>query len=151
MPKVVSRSAVSSSTDGELNEFIVITTNHILQLSRQRPQLLLYACIVRLRTRTEWDRHAHLALDCICGEFIVCLSLKKKLVSCWFGFFIQLVIDKGLASLPRRQTDNAIIIRTQDSNTGKARMFKLNATASDPILLERWINFVFGTIVTEHL
>lgn len=48
MPKVVSRSAVSSSTDGELNEFIVITTNHI-----QRPQLLLYACIVRLRTRTE--------------------------------------------------------------------------------------------------
>ncbi|KAL9712855.1 hypothetical protein Ac2012v2_004094 [Leucoagaricus gongylophorus] len=85
MPKVVSRSAVSSSTDAQ-------------PTASSTAALRVYYCI--------------------CGEFI-------------------LVIDKGLASLPRRQTDNAIIIRTQDSNTGKARMFKLNATASDPILLER--------------
>ncbi|KAG6911216.1 hypothetical protein DXG01_003083 [Tephrocybe rancida] len=71
MPKVVSRSAVSSSTD-----------------------------------------------DCICGEFI-------------------LVIDKSLATLPRRKTDNSIIMRTQDSDAGKARVFKLNAVSGDPILLER--------------
>ena len=49
----------------------------------------------------------------------------------------QLVIDKSLATLPRRKTDNAIIIRSQDSDSGKARVFKLNAVAEDPIILER--------------
>jgi hypothetical protein len=50
----------------------------------------------------------------------------------------QLVIDKSLATLPRRKTDNAIIIRSQDSDLGKARVFKLNAVAEESILLERW-------------
>ncbi|EIW51351.1 uncharacterized protein TRAVEDRAFT_137539, partial [Trametes versicolor FP-101664 SS1] len=55
---------------------------------------------------------------CICGEFI-------------------LVVDKSLASLPRRQTDGAIIIRCQDADDAKARIFKLNATPKEPILVER--------------
>ncbi|KIK68023.1 hypothetical protein GYMLUDRAFT_155108, partial [Collybiopsis luxurians FD-317 M1] len=55
---------------------------------------------------------------CICGEFI-------------------LVIDCSLAALPRRQTDEATIIRCQASESVPARVFKLNATASEPVLLER--------------
>lgn len=50
---------------------------------------------------------------------------------------LQLVIDKNLATLPRRKTDNAIIIRSQDSDVAKARVFKLNAVSGEPILLER--------------
>ncbi|KAI0650347.1 hypothetical protein C8Q79DRAFT_943225 [Trametes meyenii] len=85
MPKVVSRSAVSSSTDA-------------------RP--------------TPSSTAALRVYYCICGEFI-------------------LVIDKSLASLPRRQTDNATVIRCHDSGDAKARIFKLNAVAKDPILVER--------------
>ncbi|CAK5275593.1 unnamed protein product [Mycena citricolor] len=63
--------------------------------------------------------YAYIRLDCICGEFI-------------------LVIDKSLASLPRRPTDGAIIIRAQDNGDDeKARVFKLNAVVGDPILVER--------------
>ncbi|KAG2013526.1 hypothetical protein CC2G_010425 [Coprinopsis cinerea AmutBmut pab1-1] len=50
---------------------------------------------------------------------------------------LKLVIEKSLASLPRRKTDNAIIIQSQDNDVGKAKVFKLNANPSDPILLER--------------
>ncbi|KAF8076524.1 hypothetical protein FPV67DRAFT_1558977 [Lyophyllum atratum] len=85
MPKVVSRSAVSSSTDAQ-------------PTASSAAALRVYYCI--------------------CGEFI-------------------LVIDKSLATLPRRKTDNAIIMRTQDSDAGKARIFKLNAVSGEPILLER--------------
>jgi len=85
MPKVVSRSAVSSSTDAQPTASSVAA-------------LRVYYCI--------------------CGEFI-------------------LVIDKSLASLPRRKTDGAIVIRCQDSELGKARVFKLNATVKDPVLVER--------------
>ncbi|KAJ8523425.1 hypothetical protein ONZ45_g137 [Pleurotus djamor] len=84
MPKVVSRSAVSASTDAH-------------PTASSAAALRVYYCI--------------------CGEFI-------------------LVIDKSLASLPRRQTDNAIIIRSQSSDAGEARVFKLNATYTDPIILE---------------
>ncbi|KAF4574973.1 hypothetical protein EYR36_006327 [Pleurotus pulmonarius] len=85
MPKVVSRSAVSASTDAH-------------PTASSAAALRVYYCL--------------------CGEFI-------------------LVIDKSLSSLPRRQTDNAIIVRSQDSNDQKARIFKLNAKYADPILLER--------------
>ncbi|PPQ99045.1 hypothetical protein CVT24_003605 [Panaeolus cyanescens] len=85
MPKVVSRSAVSSSTDAQ-------------PTASSAASLRVYYCI--------------------CGEFI-------------------LVIDKSLASLPRRKTDNAIIIRSQTSDLGPARVFKFNAVAEPPILLER--------------
>ncbi|KAJ6598924.1 hypothetical protein DFH09DRAFT_1129577 [Mycena vulgaris] len=85
MPKVVSRSAVSSSTDA-------------------RP--------------TASSAAALRVYYCICGEFI-------------------LVIDKTIASLPRRQTDGAIIVRAQDTDAAKARVFKLNAVAGDPVLIER--------------
>jgi hypothetical protein len=57
----------------------------------------------------------------------------------------QLVIDKSLATLPRRKTDGAIIVRSQDSDDGKARVFKLNANAGEPILLER-----FGFFALRH-
>jgi hypothetical protein len=57
-------------------------------------------------------------------------------------YVLQLVIDKNLATLPRRKTDNAIIIRSQDSDVAKARVFKLNAVAGEPILLERHVNFI---------
>ena len=50
---------------------------------------------------------------------------------------LQLVIDKSLASLPRRHTDGSIVIRCQDSDAGKARVFKLNAVSKDPVLVER--------------
>jgi hypothetical protein len=53
------------------------------------------------------------------------------------GPLYQLVIDRNLSSLPRRKTDNAIIIRSQDTPTTKARIFKLNATSSRPVLIER--------------
>ncbi|KAI0921801.1 hypothetical protein AcW1_004324 [Taiwanofungus camphoratus] len=85
MPKVVSRSAVSSSTDAQ-------------PTASSTASLRVYYCM--------------------CGEFI-------------------LVIDKSLASLPRRETDGAVVIRSQDSELGKARIFKLNATAKEPILVER--------------
>lgn len=49
----------------------------------------------------------------------------------------QLVIDKSLAALPRRKTDNSIIIRSQDTSQVKARVFKFNGIAESPLLLER--------------
>ncbi|KAF8630337.1 hypothetical protein AX15_002987 [Amanita polypyramis BW_CC] len=85
MPKVVSRSAVSSSADAQPTASSVAA-------------LRVYYCI--------------------CGEFI-------------------LVIDKNLATLPRRKTDNAIVVRAQDTEAAKARVFKLNVTVDDSILLER--------------
>ncbi|ETW83910.1 hypothetical protein HETIRDRAFT_314634 [Heterobasidion irregulare TC 32-1] len=85
MPKVISRSAVSSSTDAQ-------------PTASSAAALRVYYCI--------------------CGEFV-------------------LVIDKTLASLPQRKTDEAIIIRSQDSDDGKARIFKLNAKPGDPVLVER--------------
>ncbi|TFK43417.1 hypothetical protein BDQ12DRAFT_674944 [Crucibulum laeve] len=85
MPKVVSRSAVSSSTDAQ-------------PTASSAAALRVYYCI--------------------CGEFI-------------------LVVDKSLATLPRRTADSSIVIRTQDSDEGKARIFKLNAATGEPILLER--------------
>ncbi|KAF8639764.1 hypothetical protein AX17_001025 [Amanita inopinata Kibby_2008] len=85
MPKVVSRSAVSSSTDAQ---------------------------------PTPSSAAALRVYYCICGEFV-------------------LVIDKSLAALPRRKTDNAIVVRSQDNDAAKARIFKLNVTINEPILLER--------------
>ncbi|KAI5125064.1 hypothetical protein M0805_007487 [Coniferiporia weirii] len=85
MPKIVSRSAVSTSTEA-------------------RP--------------TKSSTAALRVYYCICGEFV-------------------LVIDKLLTSLPRRKTDNSIIVRSQDTDSAKARVFKLNANSSEPILLER--------------
>ncbi|KIJ20275.1 hypothetical protein PAXINDRAFT_166373 [Paxillus involutus ATCC 200175] len=85
MPKVVSRSAVSSSTDAQ-------------PTASATAALRVYYCI--------------------CGEFI-------------------LVIEKSLSVLPKRQTDGATIIRSQDSPAGKAVVFKLNANQIDPVLVER--------------
>ncbi|KAK0206368.1 hypothetical protein DFS33DRAFT_584762 [Desarmillaria ectypa] len=85
MPKVVSRSAVSSSTDAQ-------------PTASSAASLRVYYCI--------------------CGEFI-------------------LVIDKSLTALPKRKTDGAIIVRSQDSEGAKARVFKLNANLGDPLLIER--------------
>ncbi|TFK29390.1 hypothetical protein FA15DRAFT_664335 [Coprinopsis marcescibilis] len=86
MPKVISRSAVSSSTDAQ-------------PTPSSATNLRVYYCL--------------------CGDFI-------------------LVIEKSLASLPRRKTDNAIIIRAQDSEGHKAKIFKLNARpAIEPVLIER--------------
>jgi hypothetical protein len=51
----------------------------------------------------------------------------------------QLVIDASLSSLPRRRTDGAIVVRSQDKEGAKARAFKLNALPCEPILIERYI------------
>jgi hypothetical protein len=51
----------------------------------------------------------------------------------WF----QLVIDKNIKKLPRRETDGAIIVRCRDTSHVKAPVFKLNASECDPILLKR--------------
>ncbi|KZV64592.1 hypothetical protein PENSPDRAFT_615100 [Peniophora sp. CONT] len=87
MPKVVSRSAVSTSTDAA-------------PTASSAAALRVYYCI--------------------CGEFC-------------------LVIDRSLSSLPRRQTDDATIIRSQDSQDGssKSQVFKLNVNTIDPVLVER--------------
>ncbi|KAH9977934.1 hypothetical protein BGW80DRAFT_1284953 [Lactifluus volemus] len=85
MPKVVSRSAVSTSADA-------------------RPTASSVAALK--------------VYYCICGEFI-------------------LVIDASLSSLPRRRTDGAIVVRSQDKEGAKARAFKLNALPCEPILIER--------------
>ncbi|KAJ8086778.1 hypothetical protein PM082_005603 [Marasmius tenuissimus] len=85
MPKVVSRSAVSSSTDAQ-------------PTASSAAALRVYYCI--------------------CGEFI-------------------LVIDKSLSSLPHRKIDNASVIRSQSSDSGPARVFKLNTVAGDAVLIER--------------
>ncbi|KAK0191136.1 hypothetical protein F5146DRAFT_1103293 [Armillaria mellea] len=50
---------------------------------------------------------------------------------------LMLVIDKSLTALPKRKTDGAIVVRSQDSDDAKARVFKLNANLSDPVLVER--------------
>lgn len=76
--------------------------------------------------------------DCICGEFIVG-TLNLRLVSIWHAVcFLQLVIEKSLAELPKRQTDGAIVIRSQDSGNMKAVVFKLNANPVEPVLVERY-------------
>ncbi|KAF8528965.1 hypothetical protein BU17DRAFT_36705 [Hysterangium stoloniferum] len=85
MPKVVSRAAVSSSTDAKPTA----------------------SSIAALKT-----------YYCICGEYL-------------------LVIDINLFALPRRKTDEAIIVRSQDTSAAKARIFKLNATMGQPILIQR--------------
>ncbi|KDQ20752.1 hypothetical protein BOTBODRAFT_26770 [Botryobasidium botryosum FD-172 SS1] len=85
MPKIVSRSAVSTSTDAA-------------PTASASAALRVYYCL--------------------CGEFI-------------------LVIDKALASLPRRKTDGAVILRCQDGPAGKARVFKINATNADPVMIAR--------------
>ncbi|KAF8592390.1 hypothetical protein K439DRAFT_1318318, partial [Ramaria rubella] len=85
MPKVVSRAAVSSSTDAKPTA----------------------SSIAALRT-----------YYCICGEYL-------------------LVIDRNLSNLPRRKTDGAIIIRSEDTPAAKARIFKLNATPSGAVLVQR--------------
>ncbi|KAI0682862.1 hypothetical protein BC835DRAFT_807013 [Cytidiella melzeri] len=85
MPKVVSRSAVSSSADAQ-------------PTASSTAALRVYYCI--------------------CGEFI-------------------LVIDKSLSSLPKRPTDGSTVIRCQNSDAGKARVFKLNGILREPVLVER--------------
>ncbi|TFL05954.1 hypothetical protein BDV98DRAFT_560918 [Pterulicium gracile] len=85
MPKIISRSAVSSSLDAQ-------------PTASSAAALRVYYCI--------------------CGEFI-------------------LVIDRNIAALPRRKTDNAIVIRTQDTPDVKACVFKLNTVTGDPVLVER--------------
>ncbi|KAB5595472.1 hypothetical protein CTheo_1149 [Ceratobasidium theobromae] len=86
MPKIVSRSAISSSIDAP-------------QTDSATASLRVYYCL--------------------CGEFI-------------------LVIDKAIHTLPRRQTDGAIIVRSQDAPNSKARVFKLNVNVSpQPVMIER--------------
>lgn len=58
------------------------------------------------------------------------------------------MIDKSLASLPRRKTDNAVIIRSQDNDSDKARVFKLNANVGEAVLLERYVlHFLINTSI----
>ncbi|KAF7355436.1 hypothetical protein MSAN_01460400 [Mycena sanguinolenta] len=104
MPKVVSRSAVSSSTDA-------------------RP--------------TASSAAALRVYYCICGEFIV--RHDGSPAHLLLIPIQQLVIDKTIASLPRRRTDGSIIVRARDSDAGKARVFKLNAVTDEPVLLERCV------------
>ncbi|ESK96120.1 hypothetical protein Moror_7465 [Moniliophthora roreri MCA 2997] len=85
MPKIISRSNISASTDAQ-------------PTASSAAALRVYYCI--------------------CGEFI-------------------LVIDKSLSSLPRRKTDNSTVIRCQSTDSAPARVFKLNATAGDAVLIER--------------
>jgi hypothetical protein len=51
--------------------------------------------------------------------------------------FIQLVINKSLDNLPRRRTDNAIIVRSKDTDGQTACIFKLNSKPLPPVLVQR--------------
>jgi hypothetical protein len=63
---------------------------------------------------------------------------------------LQLVIDAALSSLPRRQTDGAVIVRSQDKDGAKAKAFKLNAQPCEPILIERLLLcFCFSAYLTD--
>jgi hypothetical protein len=66
---------------------------------------------------------------------VYCAHVASDWPQCAHG--VQLVIDKNLAALPKRQTDGAVVVRSQDSAAGKARAFKLNATITEPVLVER--------------
>ena len=61
------------------------------------------------------------------------------------------MIDKSLAALPRRKTDNAIIVRAQDNGSDRARVFKLNAKAGDAVLLERYVHTLLSHIYRGHI
>lgn len=75
-----------------------------------------------------------------CAYYLAHLWLAGRLMKD-LCLIVQLVIGRSLASLPRRRTDNAIIMRTQENSTGKATVFKLNATTSDhSMLLKRWVS-----------
>ena len=62
----------------------------------------------------------------------------------------QLVVDRSLASLPKRQTDEATILRVQDGPTGKAQVFKMNVTAGDPVLIERYVFRSFTILLVSN-
>ncbi|KAG8802304.1 hypothetical protein FRC16_009974 [Serendipita sp. 398] len=89
MPKVISKSTISSS-------------NEVAATQSASAALKTYYCL--------------------CGEFI-------------------LVIDKMLSNLPRRKTDDAIILRSQDTTSAKACIFKLNAKESGAVLIDRSRDF----------
>jgi hypothetical protein len=61
------------------------------------------------------------------------------------------VIDKTLNSLPRRRTDGSIVVRAQDTETDKARVFKLNAVSGEPVLLERCVASRCGVGATSRI
>lgn len=148
MPKVVSRSAVSSSTDGQ--QVLRSPTSSAVLTSlvpcRSAPHRIINSSATRLlcdmsSLRPSLAAHILFRPDCICGEFIVC-SIHLRFTDCPHSPAPsprQLVIDKSLTALPRRQTDGATIIRCQDSGDAKARVFKLNATPKEPILVERCV------------
>ena len=54
---------------------------------------------------------------------------------------LQLVLDKSLTALPQRPADGAFVLKTKEGGADKAtaRVFKLNATLIDPILIERYL------------
>ena len=62
----------------------------------------------------------------------------------------QLVIDCSLNNLPRRTTDSAFIVRSQTKDGNNARVFKLNAKESGPLLVERCAHR-FGSLKVDHL
>lgn len=47
------------------------------------------------------------------------------------------MLDRNLFALPRRKTDDAIVIRSKDTESAKARIFKLNAREGGPVLIQR--------------
>jgi hypothetical protein len=153
MPKVVSRSAVSSSSDGPLpignynirltypvSPFFHSTANCIFRCS---PACLLCVHITIIYSLEYTDPHQTVF---VASSSYVHLSFFFDLTC---RHVLQLVIDKNLATLPRRKTDNAIIIRSQDSDVAKARVFKLNAGSGEPILLERYEHVAFFVHATN--
>lgn len=73
MPKVVSRSAVSSSTDGKFPPAYLMGLwshlRHIAQPTASSAAALRLYCELKLSDRTKCAHSTH--QDCICGEFIV--------------------------------------------------------------------------------
>lgn len=152
MPKVVSRSAVSSSTDGLHRTFPHIFHRadwHLFRLparptASSTAALRVYCvicplCLPSLASSQCVPPRLHL-------RRVYCASLPSPAFPDCAAHaepapfaLSQLVIDKSLTALPRRQTDGATVIRCQDTPEGKARVFKLNATPKDPVLIERCV------------
>lgn len=68
------------------------------------------------------------------------LSVRLRIGSIDVTCRLQLVIDKHLEALPKRETDRATVVRAKDADVNKAHTYKLNTTiGNDAVFVERYV------------
>lgn len=146
MSKRVSRSTVSSSTEGNCCKLSIIC--RIVDATVFDSKAHRFICNSTSCILLSIEYINILKISFLTPTLKIASAESSLYVFSLFFFFVavclilllQLVIDKTLSSLPRRRTDNAIIIRSQDSNGAKARIFKLNSNTpkdTDAVLIDR--------------